>query len=233
VRVDTVELTDRTNFTGLVHDALLGRVGGGLRSDGAPIDWVFRAHTELAGSVYADRLAQGVSTCLTAPEPGVRAQALVFYQARPDAAGAGRLLDLVAGDRALFRGVPDPYRPDTDLEWQLLSALAARIGAGDERAAALARAEVLVPGRAAPLIAELTDVAPDWVVAHAEQIVRGTPAAGATILIGLQRTDRDLCALARRIGPLCRGDVRFGPDIARFIEDAGLRRTILGAYRAG
>lgn len=230
MRVDTVELTDRTDFAALTRDVLLGRVGGSRPGDRAPVDWMFRAYTELTGSAYADRLAHGVSVCLTAAEPEVRAQALVFYQVHPDAAGAGRVPDLVAGDRAPFRGVPDPYHPGTDLEWQLLTALAARIGTGDDRAVALARAEALVPGRAAPLIAELADVAPDWVIEHAEEIVRGTPTAGATILIRLQGTGRDLFPLARRIAPLCRGDERLELDITRFVDDVGLRQVILDAF---
>jgi hypothetical protein len=44
---------------------------------------------------------------------------------------------------------------------------------------------VLRPGKALPLIGALAAVQPDWTIAHAAQIVRGTPAAGLAILIEL------------------------------------------------
>ena len=229
--IDGVTLSDDTDFAAFARDVLRG--GGGvsaLRSDNQPLDWILRAVRELAGSPHADRLAEGVAACLTAPEPEVRAQALIFFQANPRAAGGERVRELVAGDRALFRGVPDPVHPGTDLEWQLLAALAARIPF-DAGARDLARSEVVVPDRAAPLVAELAGAEPDWVVAHAEDIVRGTPAAGATLLIQLQ-TATDVVALGRRILRLCHGDPRFELDVGRFIDDPAARRALLDLFRA-
>jgi hypothetical protein len=85
--VDTVMLTEQTDFADLAHRALLGTVGGSLRSDCFPLDWVFRVYRELAGSPYADLLAQGVAACLTAPEPEVRSQARIFFKAEPAPGG--------------------------------------------------------------------------------------------------------------------------------------------------
>lgn len=229
-KVDTVTFSDATVFGALVHDVLRGQGGvGALPSDHLPLDWVTRAYAELAGSPYADRLAEGVAACLTAPEPEVRGQALVFFQSHPRAAGGERVRELVAGDRALFRGVPDPIHPGTDLDWQLLAALAARVAIGDRRALDLARDEALRPGRAVPLVAELASAAPDWVVANAEAIVRGTPEAGATLLIQLQGTT-DLVALGRRIVGLCHGDPRFELDVPRFIDDEAVRQQLLDLF---
>jgi hypothetical protein len=118
-RVDTEVLTEDTDFTDLAHRALLGSAGGSLRGDCHPVDWVFRAYRELAGSPYADRLARGVAGCLTAPEPEVRAQALIFFAAEPDAAGGDRVAALAAGDQTLFSGVPDPLAPGADLATRL------------------------------------------------------------------------------------------------------------------
>jgi hypothetical protein len=210
------------NFEALALDVLRGGGSvGSLRSDSAPLDGIFRLYDE-----HGDPLAKGVAACLTAAEPKVRAQALVFFQRHPQAAGGETVDDLVAGDRELFAGVPDPLHPGTDLEWQLLAALAARIPSGGQRALDLARAEVVRPGKAAPLIAELVTAAPDWVVASAEEIVRGTPVAGATLLIQLQDSGFDLVAIARRVMPWCHADPRFEPDISRFIDDPVVRRAV-------
>ena len=145
-RVDNVTLTATTDFAALVREALLGGGGfGSLPSDCYPLDWVFRVYRELRGSALADRLSLGVADCLTAPEPDVRAQALIFFQSEPDAAGGDRIDDLlarVAGEagepeeRALFGGVTAPMFPGADLEWHLRAASAAR-----------ARRELRRPGR--------------------------------------------------------------------------------------
>jgi hypothetical protein len=121
MRVDQVELTDETDFAAVALTALRGGYGG-TRADNYPLDWVFRAYRELAGTPWAGRLARGVAACLTHEDPMVRAQALTFFVAHPDAAGAERTVDLARGDRSLFAGVPDPMRPGHDLEYQLLTA---------------------------------------------------------------------------------------------------------------
>jgi len=229
IRVDTVTITAATDFDALVLDVLRG-AGGSYRDDSAPLDWITRGYRQLRGTGYAGRLARAVAGCLTAAEPAVRAQALIFVQAEPRAAGADRVLDLLSGDRSLFAGVPDPLHPGVDLEWQLLAALAAQLDPADERGLRLARAEALRPGHAEPLIGALTAAAPDLVIADAEAIVRGTPAAGLTILIALQRAGRELIPLGRRLAPLCRADPRFATDAARFIDDPAARAAILAAF---
>ncbi|MEN3361979.1 MAG: hypothetical protein V7637_5961 [Mycobacteriales bacterium] len=231
VRVDTVTITESTDFDALVLAALDG-AGGSYRGDCAPLDWVNRAYRELGGTPYAGRLARAVAGCLTAADPGIRSQALIFVRSEPRAAGADRVLDLLAGDRRLFAGVPDPWHPGVDLEWQLLAALGGHLDAGDPRALRLAEAEVLRPGHAAPLIAALTAAEPDLVTEQADAIVRGTPAAGLTILIALQEAGRDIVALGRRLAPLCRADPRFTIDAARFIDDPAARDAILAAFHA-
>lgn len=232
MKVDTVTFTDATDFAQLVREVLLGQGGVGSRpSDHLPLDWVKRAYAEVAGSPYADRLSEGVAACLTAPEPEVRSQALIFFQNHSRAAGGERVRELVAGDRALFRGVPDPIQAGVDLDWQLRAALAVRVANGDAKALDLARGEAVQPGRAAPIVAELASAAPDWVVANAEAIVRGTPEAGATLLIQLQGKT-DLVALGRRIAPLCHGDPRFELDVGRFVDDKAVRQQLLDLFRA-
>ena len=233
MQVDTVTFSDTTDFAALVREVLAG--GGGvsaLPSDAQPLDWVFRAYQHVRGTDYADRLSRGVADCLTAPEPEIRGQALVFFQSQPRAAGGERVRDLVAGDRRLFRGVADPIHPGTDLDWQLLAALAARIALGDQQAVDLGRAEAQQPGRAAPLIGELATADQKWVVANAEAIVRATPAAGATLLVQLQTAlpAAELVALGRRIVPLSHGDPRFEGDVSRFVDDRAVRQQLLDLF---
>jgi hypothetical protein len=233
VHVDNVTLDDTTDFDAFVHDVLRGGGGvGSSRSDNAPLDWIFRAYEQLRDTPYADRMSRGVAACLDASDPDVQTQALVFFQSQPRAVGGERIDDLVAGDRARFAGVADPMHPSVDLEWQLLVALGARLRGGGARTLGLARTEALKPGKAHPFIGALTAAAPDWVVEHAEDIVRGTPAAGIPILVKLQALKRDLAAVGRRIAPLCHGDPQFESYVTRLIDAPGTRQILLDAFRS-
>jgi hypothetical protein len=130
--VDNVTLTMTTDFAALARDVLLGGGGyGSLPSDSFPLDWIFRGYRELLGTPFADLLSRGVAACLTAPEPDVRAQALIFFQSSPFAAGGERVDELLAGDRVLFTGITAPMFPGADLEWHLRAASAARLCSRD------------------------------------------------------------------------------------------------------
>jgi hypothetical protein len=115
-------LEGEAEVAAFVRENLLGGGGlGGLRSDCYPVDAVLRVHGELSGSPLAVRLEEGVAACLTDPDPFVRSQALVFFRVHRCPAGDRRIGELAAGDRRLFRGVPDPLQPGADLEQQLLA----------------------------------------------------------------------------------------------------------------
>lgn len=89
--VDDIALTEGTDFADLSRRALLGTVGGSLRSDNLPVDWLFWVHRELVGSPYAGLLVRVVAACLAAPEPEVREQARIFLavHGRPTAVEPG------------------------------------------------------------------------------------------------------------------------------------------------
>jgi hypothetical protein len=232
LRIDTVTLTEDADFGALAVAALQG-TGGALRGDGFPVDWMFRAYEEARGTPYADLLSQGMAKALAAADPMVRAQALVFFAARPDAAGANAVLDLLSGDRSRFAGVVNPMAPGgPDLQSQLLETLGALVHVHPGFADA-ACVEVLRPGGAGTLAGRLAEVRPGWVVAHAEEIVRGSPRAGTTLLIALQDTGVDLVELGRRIAPLCRADDAFEADVQRWIGNPDVARELIAAYRAG
>jgi len=235
VQVDVVTFAEETDAARVARDAMAGDGGfGSFPSDNAPVDWVFRAYAELAGTPYADRLARGVAVCLSDPDPLIRAQALIFFRSKPLAAGGERLVELAAGDRAGFAGVPDPLSPSVDLEWQLLGALGARLArrGGDDAGLAVAQAEVLRAGKARPVVSGLFDAAPEWVISHAESIVHGTPRAGITLLAAVQRSGADVVEFGRRIAPLCRGDDQFERYLPRVVDDPAARRAILEAFTA-
>ena len=231
-----MELDPGTDFFELAQDNLRGHGGlGSLRGDCFPVDVIFRAYDEL-GAGQAALLARGVGRCLTSDHPDVRSQALAFDRRHPLADGGERVTELAAGDRSLFAGVPDFLSPGSDMEFLLLDTLAARAHAGDGPALACAlscgKSDALLPGRAGPLLGVLLEADPDWVIEHVEAIVRGTPSAGATILIRLQGR-YDVAALGRRIAPWCHADQRFVLDIGRMIDDLTAREQILAAFHRG
>jgi hypothetical protein len=236
VTVDVVTFTDGLDVGRVAREVLGGSGGyGSFPHDRAPVDWVFRALRELAGTPYADRLTRGVAACLTDAAPPVRGQALLFFDVTPAAAGGERITELAGGDLALFAGVPDEFAPGHDLEWRLFAALGSRLRHVDDRAAvAIARTEVLRRGRAGTVVGGLFDREPGWVLDRAEEIVRGTPRAGLGLLLAAQRAGTaDLAGLGRRLAPLCHGDPRFAEDAGRWIDDPVARRVILEAFAAG
>lgn len=227
MRYDNVDFTDDTDMDSLMHAALLGGVGGSLRSDNAPLDWVFRAYEALQGTRFADRVSRAMATNLTAPEAEVRWQALIFFESHPHVPGAERIADLVAGDRAGFVGVPCPWGRSGDLEDKLVWDLAVQLRRGDERGIALARAEALRPGRALTVIRGLILVDDEWVDGHAEQIVRGSPDAGAALIAGLHDEGFDARALAQRVVPLCHREPEFDHWAGRLIDDPEIRTFVI------
>jgi hypothetical protein len=236
VRVDTVTFTDELDVERVALEVLSGHGGyGSLPNDRAPIEWIFRALPELAGTPYADRLCRAVAACLTDPDPFVRGQALLFFDVRPLAAGGERITELAGGDLTLFTGVPDEVGTAGDLERRLFAALGSRLAhVADDAAVEIARAEALRPGRAAPVIGGLFDRDQAWVTGHADAIVRGTPSTGVGLLIAVQRAGSPgLAEFGRRIAPLCHDDPDFERDVNRWIDDPAARRAILDAVLTG
>jgi hypothetical protein len=228
-----ITFSETTDYVDLAHAALRDWGLGYAPWDASPLSAVDRVLAMLRDTPWADRLTEGIAACLTAPEPIVRSDALVFFQSSPRAAGGERIVDLVAGDRALFVDIPDPNHPGVTLEHELIVALGARLELGEARALELARAEVMRPGKALPIIGALTGVDAGWVVPRAEQIVRRNPQAGLPMLLRLDRQGHAITQLGRRLAPLGRSDPGFESGLTRFLDDVAVRDAILDSFHDG
>jgi hypothetical protein len=191
-------------------------------ADHAPLDSVLRAYQSVA-----DRgtFSRAVAACLTDEDASVRAQAALFFEKFPDAAGGEELVKVAEASRALYAGVPNPWMPGNDLEWQLLRSIGARILGRDANALAVGYAAALEKGRAQPLIAALARADAAWVAAHAEDIVRRNPDAAAALVINLQGSGQDVAAVGEKVAPLA--DDKFRGYIEMFIDDPEIKRRIL------
>jgi len=199
-------------------------VDGVPRLDPGDEAWLLVAHDLLK---RGDRFSRGVAACLTDSDSRVRAQALLFFEAFPEAAGAELLVPMARTRRGLFAGVPNPFAPSMDLEWQLLRSIGARILRNDADALAFGYACAVEAGHAQPIIAALTFTDPDWVVAHAEAIVTANPGVAATLLNSLQRSSHDVGAVGARIAPIAVRDPKFQETLELLILDESTRRRIL------
>lgn len=141
------------------------------------------------------------------PGPACPLAALEFFGSNRSAAGGERVEDLVAGDRSLFAGIPDPTGLSSDtLEVRLLSTLAGRMSLRDAkgrmkspRALDLAKAEVLRPGRGAVLYSSLSRADSDWLAKNAAAIARTGPEAWYWLMITMphDKTGEAALQLAR------------------------------------
>jgi hypothetical protein len=225
---DGITFDDATDFTDLARKAVLWKLGGSLPSDDDAMCWVERAYKAIEGTPWHDRFAEGMAACLADSDRIVRSQALSFFSQFPEARGGERIVELALGDRAGFAGVPGLTEQGGDLEWKLLHAVSARIAIGDTRAIELGKKEALA-GRAEPIIASLTGADPQWVIEHAEQIVKSRPATGITILFNLERAGYNIADLGVRIANDIVRDPNFNDHFYRFIDDRQTKERILSA----
>jgi hypothetical protein len=133
----------------------------------------------------------------------------------------------VTGDRSLFEGVKEQ---GSDLEFNLLRVLGGRARLGFARAVELAKVEALRPGNVNGVIAGLSVPEPDWIIEHAEEIVRATPSVLGTLLFRVQHVGRDVVAVGER---LARAGLvpaaEFRAAVEQKVRDAESRRRILAA----
>jgi hypothetical protein len=200
---------------GLDWEGLAARAFAGWRPDEVPPEerqpevaaWVRSLYRRLYGTPMAEALSRAVAACLTHAEPLVRARALRFFYSLPLSPGAERLQELARGDRALFAGHRNPFpTPEPDLEAWLMRAVGERLRESAEAGNPidpwlrdLVRDEAMAPGKAVPVIDGLAHADARWLAAHAEDIVRATPAAAGAILKELEMAGRPVAKVGARI----------------------------------
>jgi hypothetical protein len=230
VQIDSsVTVDPATDFVDLARRGLRGEVGIAVQADQAPLDWVKRAYERLRGSPnLAENLARGVAAAITDGDEKVRAQALMFFESYPSAPGRELVASAAKNHRQLFRGVPNVFQDSTTLEWQLFRTIGTLARNGDADALALAYAEVVrMGGQGNAAIAALTRLDPQWVAAHAEEIVRADVMSAAPLLINLQESAVDVGDVGERIGPLAAHAPMFRSLVEDMITDEVTRRRIL------
>jgi len=229
VDYDGVTFAADTDYAALARRALLWELGGSLPYDDDALDWVYRALRALAGTSHATKLIAAITAAVTDEARMVRVRALSFIESYPRSWGAEYVVDVAAGDRKGFTGVPGWAESGDDLEGLLLRAVASRINIGDERAIALAKKEALNPGQPQPLMAALTSADPQWVIDHAQEIARRTPATGVTMLHNLEQAGYDIAGLGVRIARDMASDPDFRDRLDRFVDNVEAKRRILNA----
>ncbi|MFO0552394.1 MAG: hypothetical protein U0271_28660 [Polyangiaceae bacterium] len=177
--LDGVEVTGE-NLAALIDRSLHGwtppRV---LAEDASGAYWPLRMHTRLGDTPWHALVARTVAAAMDAPDPRARGRALQFFFSQSLAVGMERAVELLAGDRRLFAGVPDEItqvRADKTLEetlWRVVTPLVAAPGPARD----LARTDALATGKGSEaLYAALTSGDAAWVAEHALEIARATPA---------------------------------------------------------
>lgn len=177
----------------LVRKRMLEWFGGGTddRDDGSPEEWIVRRYCDMAPAQQKS-LARACALSLTDPEPKVRGGAIQFFSDLLDAADDGLLLDAVRNHARLFKGVPDPFIPDSTLWEELLRTTTGRLNLQDPNQRDIVREFALTLGQAEIMISRLWRSDMAWVEAHLIDILRGSPQATAVVLYNLVEHKRPL-----------------------------------------
>lgn len=205
VSIDDVTFSEDTDFVGFVRELLAGRISTGVDawSDRFNLSALLRIHDALRGGPLALSLQRGVIACLDDAAPLVRVQALAFLAEHlpHGEAEVDRVLDVLGSRPELFTGIAHPMQPGRDLEWEALK-LIGRLAAQSPRALDRAQAEALRPGKASALLADLVAIDPEWVVQHAEAIVRASPPTFTPMLMLLKKHGQNVTELCEHLAPL-------------------------------
>jgi hypothetical protein len=205
VSIDDASFSEDTDFAAFVRDLLSGRTSTGVDvwGDRFHLTALLRIHDRLDGGPLAASLQRGVIDCLDDHDPLVRVQALAFlaeHRPRSDAE-VDRVLEVIGSRPELFVGIPHPMHAGRDLEWEALH-LVAHLASQSQRALERAQRESLRPGKASAVLADLVAIDPEWVLEHAEAIVRASPQTFTPMLMLLKKHGQNVTELCERIAPL-------------------------------
>jgi len=176
--VDGVTITS-SNLGEIVTRALHGWTPDGARPEDKTAWWIPRLLVRLDGTPWQATVRTTAAAALVDPDPQARARALHLFMVAPDPADTQRTLEVFAGNRTLFVGVPDPVTTIAgdkmldDTVWRVLAPLLKAPGRGRE----LARDFALTPGSGGvALYGALAAHDAEWVAKHALEIAQASPA---------------------------------------------------------
>ncbi len=141
-----------------------------------------------------DQLASAIGAHVAVEAVGARSEAIRFFQTERAADDSGALLAALSSAPELFAGVVDPLPgAPGDLQMELTRAVAiSPVRLNRPGAIEQLRVQALRPGGAGSIVAGLFFGDKDWVMAHAKDIVRGTPSAYTTLLLNLALHEQEL-----------------------------------------
>jgi hypothetical protein len=195
--VEGVALDDASNWAAFARGVFSGAQAPVVDPAVRYVEGFFvqRIYNALIGAP-AGALARAVANLLTDGEPLVRLAAIRFFQLNPEAAGGERLVAAIRDHAALFVGVRDPNATTATLWDSLVEALDWRMR-NDPEALEQVKARALVAPGIGRVLYSLAWQHPDWVIAHASDILAAAPSEWGTLLNALsQQPAARLAALA-------------------------------------
>lgn len=157
-----------------------------LAEDRLPLDAIQRAWSSVAGTPEADAIATGLAATVGTSSALVDHQVARFFENHPGAPGGQVLYDAVRARPAAFpRDVPCPLPESSHDARQAWVRAALAWGPPPTDLLETIRAEVMAPGRAAPVIMALRARDGAWVDAHLNEILFASPDAAPRVFCEL------------------------------------------------
>jgi HEAT repeat protein len=187
--INGVEVGPSTDVTSLLRSEFRGgsRLAG--RYDEGPEPGIRTLIDAAKGTPLEKRLLEGLRSLLTDDDQKVRSGAAGMVLHFAERFDPSELLAVLEKNPQLFKDVAVNQDPELDLAWTLLRAAAAS-PTRDPRVVERLREAVKDPARGIWVLAGVVSHDPDWVIEHAQEVLRDQPARARIVLYRLKEPEQ-------------------------------------------
>jgi hypothetical protein len=179
VRIDT-----QSDLVGMFRRTLQGENVFPSKTAYGPEDGVPTVLQATRGTPLESRVTDAIITLLTDSDPKVRAGAVLAIETFPRGFDGQALLRILDERPNLFQGIPAIAPGFSDIQWELLRAIAGTRSQSKEVLDRLRRS-VVDPSNGQSLVAGLTRSDPVWVLSHVQEVLAGQPTRVNAVLANI------------------------------------------------
>lgn len=187
--INGVEVGPSTDVRSLLRSEFRGGSTLAGRYDEGPEPGIRSLIDAAQGTPLEGRLMKALWSLLTDDDQKVRSGAVSMVLHYAERFDPSELLTLLETNPGLYKDLPANQDPELDLDWTLLRAVAAS-PTKDPRVIERLREAVKDPAKGIWVLAGVASHDPDWVIKHAQEVVRDEPARARIVLYRLKEPEQ-------------------------------------------